>query len=90
MGNTTAAGSERGDLLGQAGGGLGRALQGHGVAVGAVEMHGGGEMTQGRAGRPRAMAGQPRWTGEGHGNGRRDAVAFTMSVHGSTTTGSQV
>ncbi len=76
MGSTTAAGSERGDLLGQACGGLGRALKGQDVAVGDVERHGGGRMMQGRAGRPRAMAGVPRWAGEEHDGDGRDAAAF--------------
>jgi hypothetical protein len=91
MGSITSAGSgERGCCLGRAGGGHGRALKGQDVAVGDVEMHGGGRMTQGGAGRPRSMAIESRWTGKERSGGRFDAAALVASAPCRRTTESPV
>jgi hypothetical protein len=95
MGSITAADSERGCSLGRAGGGHGRALKGQDVAVGDVEMHGGGRMTRAGAGRPRSTAVEPRWTGERGSGSRFDAgslrvVSVRVAALGARETGSQV
>ena len=90
MGSNTAAVSERGCLLGEVGGGLGRALKRQDVAVGDVEMHGGGRMTRAGAGRPRTTAIEPRWAGTEYNGSRLHTAALTARGHDACETGSQV